>query len=247
MDKIRSKIVYVASRLLKVLMAALVLPPLVIGLVSLLRNHLLIDTQLGRATFLDWVDRGFITYLGVHVLLYRPVTLFKACHRMFAVLAAWLFGGQVSSTTERPSSGGHHRKGKGSAAAAESGGAEGSTLVSFSPYAVPFAMILVCIAGWLVRRWVDSPWVNVLSAFFIGVAIAFHWTMTADDLQQQRKRWYVETYLLAIELVFVITVLVGAMCLPMVVPGFSFIQWLSDALLQTRVIYGAAFERLFGV
>ena len=53
-------------------------------------------------TFRDWMTWGFATYVGLHLLLYRPVALFRASHRLFSILAVWLFGGQVASVEEAP-------------------------------------------------------------------------------------------------------------------------------------------------
>ena len=238
-EKLRSKIAQVAARLIKVAMGAVVIP-LAVSLVGSLRDHLLVDSASGE-TALQWMDWGFMTYLGVHVLLYRPVRLFRMTHWWFAMIAAWLFGGQVGSM-ERPGA-----KGKGSKASAEAGGAEGSTLVAFSPYAMPFSVVLVCFLGWFAGRWIDRTYMDGLSGFLVGAALAFHWIMTADELQQQRKRWHIETYLLAIGLIFVVTVFIAALCLPLVVAEFSFFQWLADAAHRTQVIYSTAFEKLFGV
>ena len=243
MDKLRSKVVIFFGRLLKVLMGAIVIP-LAISLVGSLRDYLFIDNASG-GTFLEWIDRGFLAYLGIHILLYRPVKLFRISHSLFATIAVWLFGSQVSSV-ERPTAGGGG-KGKAARGFSEAGGGDGSTLVAFSPYAVPLPTILVCFLGWFAARWVDRAYMEGLVSFLIGVTVAFHWIMTADELQQQRKRWHIETYLLAIGLVFVITVVLGAACLPLVVPDFSFIQWLGDALHRAQVVYATTVEKLFGV
>ena len=77
------------------------------------------------------------------------------------------------------------------------------------------------------------------------MTIAFHWVMTADDLQQQRKRWHLETYLLALSLVFVLTLLAAAACLPWMVPEFSLVQMLSDGLARAQALYGAIIQQLF--
>ena len=75
--------------------------------------------------------------------------------------------------------------------------------------------------------------------------MAFHWLMTADDLQQQRDRWHMETYLLAIGLVFVVTLLIGGACLPWAVPEFSFLRALADGLAYAQTLYWTLVQRLF--
>ena len=69
--------------------------------------------------------------------------------------------------------------------------------------------------------------------------------MTADELQAQRKRWHLETYLLALSLVFVLTLLVAAACLPWAVPELSFIRVLAEGLSRTQDIYTTIVYQLF--
>jgi hypothetical protein len=225
----------VLARLLKALMAVLVVPVavgLLIGTIGQLER-----ITLSGGTFLYWVTWGFSVYLALHLLLYRPVPLFRISHRITSTIAIWLFGGQVASVEHGGGKGGG--KGKGMPAP------EGSTLVAFSPYAVPVYLVLFCLAGFLARRFVDRLYVDAPVSALAGAAIAFHWVMTADDLQQQRERWHIETYLLALGLVFVLTILVSAACLPWAVPEFSFVRALADGLTRAGEMYRTSFEQLF--
>ena len=223
------------ARLVKVLMVA-VLIPLIIGLLQGILQQLDMITASG-ATFREWVTWGVVTYVGVHVLLYRPMSMFRVSHRLFSTIAVWLFGGQV--TTVEPEGSG---KGKAAKGAPE---AQGSTLVAFSPYVVPLYMILVSAGGLILRQWFDRSLVDGPLTFLVGFMMAFHWLMTADDLQQQRDRWHMETYLLAIGLVFVVTLLIGGACLPWAVPEFSFLRALADGLAYAQTIYWTLAHRLF--
>ena len=236
MAKMSSNVVAVLSRVVKGLMASVVVP-LAIGLLLGILTQLEMMSLSGR-TFRDWIAWGFMTYVGVHILLYRPVPWFRASHRLFSSLAVWLFGGQVASVEQA----GGKRKGKG--AKGESS-AQGSTLVAFSPYVIPLYTVLACAVGWLLTRWWDRTLLDGPVSFLIGVSIAFHWLMTADDLQQQRARWHLETYLLAIGLVFALTLLIGAACLPWAIPEFSFVRALADGLAKTQAIYTTVIQRLF--
>ena len=232
------RVVDVLSRLIKAVVVV-VLIPLAIGLLAGILEQLDVTTFSG-STFRQWVQWGFATYVGIHLLLYRPTALFRMSHHLFSVLATWLFGGQVASVEESGGSGkGKSGKGKGEPAA------QGSTLVAFSPFVIPGSVILVCALGWLAAHWVDRTVLDGPVAFLIGVTAAFHWIMTADELQEQRARWHVETYLLAIGLVFVLTLLAGGACLPWAFPEFSFVRALSDGLRQTQEIYSTLIHHLF--
>lgn len=235
----RSSVGVLLGRLVKGLVAA-VLFPLVAGLFLGLREQVDL-VSLSGSTFRHWIETGVVTYVVLHILLYRPLGLFRVGRQLFSALAAWLFGGQVASVDgagggRSPS---EKRGGKGEASV------QGSTLVAFSPYTVPLYTVLVCVAGWLAARGLDRSVVDGPVSFFIGATLAFHWLMTADELQAQRARWHVETYLLAIELVFLLTLLVVAACLPLAVPGFSFIGALAEALARAQAIFTTVLHQLF--
>ena len=242
MGKTSSKIVEVLSRLVKAVMVALLIP-LAIGLLSGILAQLDLPS-FSKATFRQWIGWGFTTYVGVHLLLYRPTALFQVSHRLFSVLAVWCFGGQVSSVEPAQSNAGSG-KAKGGKGAKGDPAAQGSTLVAFSPFVIPLPVMLVCAAGWLAAHWVDRSLLDGPVGLLIGLAIAFQWIMTADALQQQRARWHVETYLLAIGLVFVLTLVLGGACLPWAIPEFSFVRALADGLSQTQEIYATLIRRIF--
>jgi len=234
----RGRIRTALARILKWVMVA-VLIPVAIGLFQGVLQQLETLSSSG-ALYRTWVERGFLTYVWLHLLLHRPVALFRSSHRVFALLAMWLFGGQVTSVQD---AGG----GKSKSAKADGGErtAASSPLVAFSPYVVPLPTLLVCVLGWLLARWWERAAVDGPVSFLIGVTMAFHWIMTADDLQQQRRRWHVETYLLALGLVFLLTLLIAAVCLPLVVPEFSFIHALSTGFERAQAIYTSLFQALF--
>jgi cytochrome bd-type quinol oxidase subunit 2 len=228
------------GRIVKAVMVA-VLAPLAIGLLLGILGQLDVVAVAGT-TARTWITWGFLTYLGIHLLLYRPVAMFQVNHRLFSSIARWLFGGQVASVEE--AGGGRARQSRGAKDEKTDSIAQGSTLVAFSPYVVPLYLVLICAAGWALRQWDRVPASAVVS-FLIGVAVAFHWLMTADDLQRQRDRWSLEAYLLAIGLIFVVTLLLGAACLPLAVPEFSFAGALDDGFSRAQGMYAALIQELF--
>jgi len=226
------------GRFIKAVMVLVVLP-LAIGLLTSIQGQLALIAAAG-ATFREWLEWGFLTYVGIHVLLFRPGALFRVSRQLLSAMAVWLFGGQVTSVEEPKTGAKSSGAGKGGAEAA----AQGSTLVAFSPYVVPVYTVLVCLISWAVRQWgpqrADGP-----TAFLIGLTVAFHWLMTADELQQSRKRWHLEMYLLALGLVFLMTLLIVAACLPLAVPEVSFVSTLAEGLATARGLYGSILQRLF--
>ncbi|MBI4340911.1 MAG: hypothetical protein HY598_01370 [Candidatus Omnitrophica bacterium] len=242
MGSVSSKITQGLGRALKMFIVAVLLP-LPIGLLTgVVEQFEAIQVAGGNAWHL--VYSGFLTYAGCHVLLYRPVGLFRAGQWIFSTLAVWLFGGQVS-TTDNTAGGGQGKGGRKPKAPKSDGAAYGSPLVAFSPYVIPVYLVLACAVAWLAARVVQRRWVDGPAAVLIGVTTAFHWLMTADDLQPQRERWHVETYLLAIGLVFLLTLLIGAACVWWALPDFSYYQALRDGWAASLRIYQAATRQLF--
>lgn len=243
MGKASSNAVALLGRLVKFVMVALVLP-LAIGLFTALVEQLDVLSASG-GSFREWASWGFVTYIGLHLLLYRPRPVFEISHRMFSAIAVWLFGGQVAPVDEA-SSGGASR-GKGSGKKGRGGGekGQGSTLVAFSPYVIPLYTVLACALARLLTAWFDRRFIDGPAAFLVGLTIAFHWVMTADDLQEQREQWHIETYLLAIGLVFVLTLVLAGFALPLAMPEVSFIRALADGFARAGDIYRTLVDQLF--
>lgn len=216
------------ARIVKCLMVVLMVP-LLIGVVSG-TAYRLEGISYNGATAYSWVIWGFLTYVGIHLILFRPYWLFLISHRIFSTLAVWLFGGQVASVDEESG------RGKGRIEAE----GDGSPLVAFSPYIVPFYTLLICLSVVFIRQWVDTAsWAPAI-LFSVGLSLAFHWLMTADELQEERSRWHLETYLLAISMVFLITLSISGWGLQLAVPEFSFTEALQDGFVRTRKMYAVA-------
>ncbi len=241
MGKIGSNIQAVLGRVMKAIVVAALVPVAIgvlLGVLGQLQSLSATGVEVAR-----WMAWGFGTYLAVHILLYRPVGLFRISRAMFSGLAVWLFGGQVTSVDQANRGGGKGKKKSGKDEG--TGGAQGSALVAFSPYVIPLYAVLVCALGGLLHQWVARAWVDGAISAVIGATVAFHWMMTADELQQQRSQWHLETYLLALSLVFLLTLVVVAACVPWALPDFSFGQALSDGMARTQAIYAAAWQQLF--
>jgi len=242
MARTESNLAQILGRTIKWLVVV-TLVPLGLGLLQGLLKELETASASG-ATFRQLALWGFWSYLGVHLVLLRPVPLFQASHRLFSLLAVSLFGGQVTTVegaTESTGTG-KSRRGK---TARNGVSAEGSPLVAFSPYVVPLYLILVCAAGFFLRQGIARAFVDVPISFSLGMTAAFHWLMSLDHLQEQRSHWPLEVYLMAIGLVFTATLLIGSACIPWAIPEFSFIRALSDGLSRAQKTYGVLIHVLF--
>lgn len=240
MAKPTSKPLRWLGRLVKGLIGLLLIPPL-IGVLQGSAQHLQ-TIPLGSKSFSDWVGIGMTAYLGAHLLLWKPTVLFRVQHRLLSRLSLWLFGGQVSTVTptEGKKSATSKREAQKSAEHAE-----GSTLLVLSPYLIPLYTMLIALGSWLLRRWLDPRWLDAPTAVVIGASLAMHWVMTADDLQQNRDRFPIDTYLLSLILIGLVSALVAAACLPFAAPGLSLPTILAEAAAGSRAVYAAVFRTLF--
>lgn len=224
------------GRLVKALIGVALVPP-VIGLARGI-SHQLEPLPVGGRSFAEWGLIGAAGYLGLHLMFYKPATLFGVQHQLLFRLSTWLFGGQV--TTVAPKGEKKPSKGKSSLE-----GASGSTLLVLSAYLVPLSTVLVCLASWVLRRWWVFGWLEAGTAFLIGASLTMHWVMTADDLQQHRERFPLDVYLPALGLIGLISLLIVGACLPLAAPGFSVPMLVAEALAQAGASYAAVFHALF--
>lgn len=248
MAKPISKLANFLSRLVNVTVGILLIPP-VIGLLAGLRSQLA-AVPVGDKSFFDWTVIGVAGYVTLHLLFYRPVALFRVQHGLLSRLAQWLFGGHVSTTGGKGARGAERsEKPRGKGKDDEGGApASGSTLLVVSPYVFPLYPVLACALAWALKHWLDPSVVDAPAAVVIGATLALHWVMTADDLQGGRaakSRVPLDTHLIALGMIGVISLLIVGAALPMAAPDVSWPAMLSEALARAGAIYSTVIQRLF--
>jgi len=239
MAKPTSRLLQGIGRFVKGLVAVLLVPPVIGATIGLVRQ--LEGIAAGTRTCSQWFVWGIASYLGLHLLFYRPKALFRFNHALLARLAVWLFGGQVS-TVGSGGVKGSRSSGKGKDKTAL---VQGSTLVVLSPYLVPLYLVLVSVTIWLLARWIPGWSLNGFASVLIGASLAFHIAMTAEDLQQDRERFPVETHLMTLAISGLCSLLVCSVCLPLAIPEFSVPRLFADAIANARAIYTNVINTLF--
>ncbi len=242
MAKAPSTFLHLLGRFGKGLVGALLIPPVIGFALGLYRG---LEPLTARAhSCADWFLWGVMGYVALHLLFYKPTVLFRASHALLARLAGGLFGGQVA-TVDPDAPAGSKPKAKSKGSGKSGGSRQGSTLVALSPYLVPLAVILVSLGAWAASHWVETSALSGVASLLLGVALTFHLAMTAEDLQQDRARFPVELYLMALALSGLASLLVAICCLPLAVPGFSIPSALADAMASDRAMYTAIIHTLF--
>jgi hypothetical protein len=236
MGKLTSKFFHLIGRIIKGVIACALIPPLV-ALIASIRQDLGSFYASGKS-LAGWIDLGAISYIGMHLLLYKPVTLFKIQHQALSRIATWLFGSQVSTSGSGNKDDSKHKdKGKKGKDKQDSGAGGGSTLLVLSPYLVPLYSILFCLGIWIAKRWTDVLWIDAFAASIIGASLAMHWVMTADDLQQKRDRFTLEAYVISLCIIGIISSLLVCASMPLVVSSFSVPAVLSRTIQISSDIY----------
>jgi len=240
MAKIVSRVSHSISRVIKGLVGIVLIPP-AIGLALGIARQLSV-VPAGRYSYSTWWHWGIVGYVGMHVLFYKPRALFRVHHAMLARVARWLFGGQVSTTE------GGESKGKKSASKGKGqSGGEGSTLVVISPYLVPLYVVLISVLAWAASHWIASAWVTGVMVCLMGASVSFHLAMTAEDFQEDRERFPIELYVMAMAISSIVSFIVVSVCLPLVLPDFSMPGVFLDAASSAQTIYATVVQTLFGV
>ena len=240
------------SRLVKTLVAVLLVPP-VIGLARAIMTQLDGIGAPDASSCLQWFLWGMVGYIGVHLLLYRPKGLFRLNHSLLQTIAVWLFGGQVSTVgSQEAAAAAKVPKGKskrGKDGSEEGGGGDAtpheSTLVVISPYLVPLYVILLSGMWWLAGRGGGSNLIHGIASAMLGVALSFHLAMTGEHLQERADQVPFETRLMTLTIAGLASLAITTVCLPLALASFSIPGTFAAATAKTHSMYAAIFETLF--
>jgi hypothetical protein len=156
----------------------------------------------GADTTLIPIGAGAACWLAIFLLLPKPMWIYVVGHELTHAVWVWLFGGSVKKF-KATSSGGHVIVDK------------NNFLISLSPYFFPFyavLVVLVFIAGHWIWNWKDFlVWFHLL----VGVAYAFHVTLTAHILKTQQSDITGQGYLFSAVVIFLGNVLVLLLGIPL--------------------------------
>jgi hypothetical protein len=210
------------------LAVAVLLLPLCLGVGDALLRVL---RSLGGADTV-WIPflAGAACWLVIYYLLPRPMWLYVAGHELTHVLWTWLFGGKVRRI-RIGSRGGHVIIDK------------NNFLITLAPYFFPFYAAMVMAGFGLVHLvWGGHallPWFHL----FLGLAYAFHVTLTAHVLQTRQTDITEQGYLFSAVIIWLGNaglLLVGLPCLTANVSVLSVLGWTLEGT-------GRVFTRLAGI
>jgi len=141
-------------------------------------------------------------WLAVYLLLPKPMWVYVFGHELTHVLWTWLFGGRVKKF-KASSSGGHVIVTK------------NNFIIALAPYFFPLYAILVVgvfAAGQKIWNWAPyAVWFHLL----LGVAYAFHVTLTWHILEESQSDITEQGYLFSAVVIFLGNVIVLLVAIPL--------------------------------
>jgi hypothetical protein len=149
---------------------------------------------------------GAVCWLVIFMLLPRPMWLYVVGHEMTHAIWTWIFGGKVKKM-KVSSKGGHVIISK------------SNFIIALAPYFFPFyafLLVLVFGAGHLIWGW-SKYW--TVFHLLLGVAYAFHVTLTIYILRTEQTDITEHGYFFSIVIIFLGNVLLPLICLPILTQG----------------------------
>jgi hypothetical protein len=193
----------------------------------------LVVKESGRSDTI-WVATlsGAACWLAIYLLLPKPMWVYVFGHELTHALWTWLFGGRV-------------KKFKASAQGGHVVVTKSNFVIALAPYFFPFYAVLVMGAfavGHRVWNWHDyTVWFHLL----LGVAYAFHVTLTWHILKESQSDISDQGYLFSAVVIFLGNVLVLLVGIPLLTGAVELKQalsWWAGCTLEL-LHRGAAFLR----
>jgi hypothetical protein len=173
---------------------------------------------------------GFIAYIIVHFLFYKPVFAHVMAHELTHMLWSALFGGKTKAL--------HVTTGGGKVLVSKS-----NFLVSLAPYFFPLYAFAAAFIYFIAR---DEYRVYV--AFFVGAALSFHIALTLFSLTTKQSDLYEESNIFfSLLFVFFMNIMVIALILAIVSQKVNYLEFLKDTgtgcwhIVRQAYIWGAEF------
>jgi hypothetical protein len=118
-------------------------------------------------------------------------------------------------------------------------------LVKFAPYVLPIYTIIIFALYPLFRIFFKGQLVTEYFIFFSGLSLALHLVMTAKTLRNKPGDFLKANYIFGFSLVYILNLLLVAICLQLILDKFSFYNFYQGAYAESQRIYQAVFKQIF--
>ncbi len=120
-------------------------------------------------------------------------------------------------------------------------------LVKVAPYVLPiYTIIIFCL--YPLFHWIFNSKEPAVTTYFIflgGFSWALHLVFSAKSLRNRQGDFLKANYIFGFSLVFIINLLLIAICLSLIIEKFSFINFFDGSFQTAKKIFYAAFKQVF--
>lgn len=141
---------------------------------------------------------GFLSYIVIHVLFYRPIILHVFGHEITHALVNWIFGGKLKSLQ-----------------VSEKGGSvsvdKNNFIITLAPYFFPIYTLLVLLVYFIV----DIKYVGYI-IFLIGFTLAFHLALTFHSLKEKQSDFKEYGFIFSLSFIFFMNMVILSILLSII-------------------------------
>lgn len=175
------------AKVIKMIVGLLLLP-LCVGAAMAVWRVLLGINAADRAWVILAAGAGL--WVLIYFLLPRPMWLYVLGHELTHAMWTWCFGGRISRI-KVSSEGGHVMASK------------TNFLVALAPYFFPFYVVVVVVMFLVARLFIRWDLLEVWFLGLLGIAYAFHVTLTAHTLRTRQSDITQHGYLFSAVVIFI--------------------------------------------
>lgn len=214
-------------KIIKFLIGVLSAPLAVSVTIAFYKNILLIKELANSLSLFLW---GIAGYSVLHLLFYKPTSLYVLGHEAVHAGTAWLFGGKIKSF--KVSSGGGKVETD-----------KSNVVIELSPYFIPIYTIIITAIYFVV-----ASSYNINSSFFvfgIGFTLAFHIISTVEVMKIRQPDIIKSGYFFSTIMVYVLNIIVISLIFGLLFPSFSIKKFFIDLWAGSKHIYVAMIKQMF--
>lgn len=209
----------------------LILIPVVIG-ISISFFESLANIGVARHTGSKIFLWGVLSYVVLHLFLFKPTYVYTLGHEITHVLATWICGGGVKSFKVS--------KGSGSVETTKS-----NFFINLSPYFIPTYTLIISFLYFLLPLFLNIPNLRTIYFFLIGFSLSLHLIFTAEVLKTKQPDILNTGYLFSLALIYIINIILVAFLLSLLFEGISFDNFFYNTYFKSKNIYVNILKQLF--
>ncbi|MFH1288996.1 MAG: hypothetical protein ABII25_09935 [bacterium] len=176
---------------------------------------------------------GFGGYFLIHILLYKPLSMYVFGHELTHVLWTYVFGGNVKSM--RVSSRG------GRVVVTKS-----NFLINLAPYFFPIYTFFVFLIYWFFSFMFYAEKYFIVFLFLIGFSLAFHLALTFFAIRQRQSDIYEVGYVFSLSFIYVVNIFIIMLILKMIFPSeIKYMDFIEISCYKAKEVYSFVISVLY--